>query len=77
MTNQHYSSLNYSERLQLHIRTHEDKLSERSMTLLKELQQDIYLIDSFDEFRDVAGIINNIPSDIISISLGKLPVNSP
>jgi len=37
------------------------------------MQQDIYLIDSFDEFRDVAGIINNVNSDFISISLSKLP----
>jgi len=37
------------------------------------MQQDLYLVDSFDEFRDVAGIMTDIDSDFIKNALKQLP----
>merc|ERR1712212_800436 len=59
------SALNYSERLQLYIRTKENALIERNMSIVNDLQQDVYTCESFSEFRDVAEIINDIEDDFI------------
>lgn len=67
------SGLCYSEKLQLYIRTFEEKLLERNQKLITEMQQDLYLVDSFDEFRDVAGIMTDIDSDFIKNALKQLP----
>ena len=67
------SGLCYSEKLQLYIRTFEEKLLERNQKLISEMQQDLYLVDSFDEFRDVAGIMTDIDSDFIKNALKQLP----
>ena len=37
------------------------------------MQQDLYLVDSFDEFRDVAGIMTDIDLDFIKNALKQLP----